>query len=95
MSECKSGSLVTLYGMRTDRDKIIGYCGFHKRHLTIQQLKNRECLRKGCTALKKWEHPFWEDREKRNELKRKKRAAGIPAYKKVKTTKKGKVVEMQ
>lgn len=49
----------------------IGYCHYHKRTVSRQQLKNRKCLAKKCDRLQKYEgHPFWVAREKRKEQKK-------------------------
>ena len=37
--------------------KNVGYCRLHKCNITLAQLKQRECLRKGCGALRKDAHP--------------------------------------
>lgn len=41
------------------------FCAFHGRALTPRQMKKHACLSKGCTALIRHEHPFWEQREER------------------------------
>lgn len=51
--------------------KVVGYCRYHKCTITVPQLRQRECLRKECWALKKQAHPYWEQRD----VSREKRAA--------------------
>jgi hypothetical protein len=36
-------------------------------------MKNRECLKKGCGALKRLPHQYWEQREKIKQLKKAKK----------------------
>lgn len=52
-------------------DKIVAYCRYHKCSMTLPQMRQRECLRKGCGALRKDDHPYWKSRE----VTREKRAA--------------------
>ena len=57
-------SLYGLYGSQISRTKAIGYCKKHKAALTARTLKQHECLRKQCNALKKYEeHSYWHERE--------------------------------
>lgn len=38
----------------------IGYCHLHKRTLSKQQMKSKQCVAKECGALQKYlEHPYW------------------------------------
>lgn len=82
MSE-KERDYLTLSGARANKSNIVGYCRLHKVHLTATQVKQKECLSKGCHALKKWEHKFWSHRERIKEVKQLKKEQGIPAYQKV------------
>ena len=52
-----------LYGSQISNHKVIGYCWKHKGALTVKQLKHKECLKKQCSALEKYEHEFWRQRE--------------------------------
>lgn len=53
-------------------ENICGFCMYHKRPMTVRQLRSRNCLGKQCTALsRKEDHPFWKQRE----ASKKKRAA--------------------
>jgi hypothetical protein len=71
-----SQMLQGLYGSHINRTKAVGYCYYHKCHLTVATLKQHECLKKECNALKKHDHDYWRQREvikkkkKENKLKR-------------------------
>ena len=73
----------TLHGQMTAESKIVGYCRLHKIHLTAPQVKEKECLRKDCHALKKWDCAFWERRERNKQIKQMKKERGIPVWEKV------------
>lgn len=73
----------TLHGQMTAESKIVGYCRLHKIHLTAAQVKEKECLRKNCRALKKWDCAYWERRERTKKIKQMKKEAGIPSWEKV------------
>lgn len=51
----------------------VGYCRYHKATLTSNQLKHKECLKKQCLYLEKYEHTFWKQREKKKEQKKEKK----------------------
>lgn len=57
----------TLYGCRSANT--CAYCWKHYRALTPKQLKRKECLRKQCAALERFEHPYWELRDKKKVLR--------------------------
>lgn len=47
-----------------------GFCFYHKKLLTVKQLKAKRCLQKECGALYRYQtHPFWAQREKVKELR--------------------------
>lgn len=46
------------------------FCAFHGRALTPRQMKNHNCLGKGCSALIKHEHPIWDLRAKKKALRK-------------------------
>ena len=73
----------TLYGSMVEESKVIGYCRKHRVHLTEGQLHQKECLKKHCNALKKWDVPFWKRRDRIKEIKQIKKEAGIPSWQKV------------
>lgn len=58
------GKYATFYGGHTDAP--VGYCYYHRKHLTVRQLKKRDCLARQCPSLKQCrEHPYWEQREQK------------------------------
>lgn len=91
----QSGKLLrTLYGGKIEETRAVGYCWHHHAYLTAKQLKKKECLLKGCGALKRLDNPYWEQRERKDRVKQMKKEAGIPAYRKVRmrTNHKGEVI---
>ena len=53
-----------LYGSQISRSKAVGFCRHHQAALTAKTLKQHECLKKNCNALKKYEeHSYWIERE--------------------------------
>lgn len=62
--------LRTLFGTEALESKCVGYCWYHKKWVTVQQLKQKECLRKQCNRFEKKEHPYWEEREKKKQMKK-------------------------
>ncbi len=57
----------TLYGGRSSNT--CAFCALHGRALTPRQMKKHQCLAKGCSALVRAEHPIWEEREKRRQMR--------------------------
>ena len=57
----------TFYGSVSSNS--CAYCWKHHKALTPAQLKKRECLRRQCDALQRYDHPYWEMREKRKALR--------------------------
>lgn len=43
--------------------RAVGYCAYHKRYITKQQLKQKNCLIKQCNRLIQLRHNFWYDKE--------------------------------
>jgi len=39
------------------------YCRLHNCSLTVKQLKSKECLKKQCWHLVKYDHEWWYQRE--------------------------------
>ena len=58
-----------LYG--SESSNTCAFCAYHGKALTPNQMKKHKCLAKGCTALIRHEHPYWNDRE---DAKQKRRA---------------------
>ena len=63
----KSKTRRTFYGCRSANT--CAFCAFHGKSLTPKQIKKRGCLGKECTALIRHEHPFWEMRDKKKQLR--------------------------
>lgn len=49
------------------------YCTYHKCSLTVKQVRQKECLKKGCWYLKKYEHEWWKQREAVKQKKKNKK----------------------
>lgn len=65
----------TLYG--TCSDNCAGFCGRHNCHMTVKQIKGRNCLGKQCWHfVRNEDHEWWAQRE-RAKQKRKSRKAEI------------------
>ena len=57
-------------------ENCVGYCHYHKCTVTLRQMKNRKCLLKQCPRLQRYEnHPYWKQRERAKEAKRKRKEA--------------------
>ena len=70
----KTEMLHGLYGSMISRNKAVGYCHYHKAALTVKTMKCRECLKKQCNALKKYEeHDFWRQHKQKKELRKAKK----------------------
>lgn len=60
-----------LYGSMIKRTRAVGYCRCHDCHLTVATLKQHECLRKQCNALKKHEdNDYWRQRDQKKAMKK-------------------------
>ena len=55
--------LHSLYNTEISEKRCIGYCGRHHCYLSVPQLKRKECLKKQCTHLEKYEHEYWRQKE--------------------------------
>lgn len=56
----------TLFRTSSKGKKLIGYCWYHRKFVTIRQLKQQKCIGKHCKALERFEwHEFWEKRKDR------------------------------
>lgn len=84
----------SLWGGKIPRDSVVAFCRRHRVHLNAAQLKKKGCLGKGCRYLKKWECPFWDERERWREIKKLKKEQGVPVWQKVeiRTDRNGKVL---
>ena len=52
-----------LYNTQISEKRCIGYCWKHRCYMTSTQLKQKECLKKGCNALERYEHEYWKQRD--------------------------------
>lgn len=55
--------LQSLYNTEISEKRCIGYCGRHHCYLSATQLRQKECLKKQCIHLERYEHEFWRQRE--------------------------------
>lgn len=55
--------LRSLYNTEISERRCVGYCWKHRCYMTSTQLKQKECLKKQCDALEKYEHEYWRQRE--------------------------------
>lgn len=62
-----------LYNTEISDKRVIGYCCRHHCCLSSTQLKQKECLKKQCRHLQKYEHEFWRQRELAKKRKKEKR----------------------
>ena len=60
------------YGCQSWLSNCVGYCKYHKKYLTENQIKTRKCISKNCVHLQKIEHKFWRRRERIKEIRRNK-----------------------
>lgn len=51
-----------------------GWCKLHRMSITLNELKSKKCLAKGCWHLKKYAgHPYWDERDQIKALKKQKK----------------------
>lgn len=55
--------LHSLYNTQISEKRCVGYCWKHRCYVSSTQLKQKECLKKGCNALEKYDHEYWRQRE--------------------------------
>lgn len=55
--------LKSLYNTEIHEKRCVGYCWHHHCYVTSTQVKQKECLRKGCDALERYDHEYWRQRE--------------------------------
>jgi hypothetical protein len=55
--------LQSLYNTQISERRCVGYCWKHHCYVSATQLKQKECLKKGCDALERYEHEYWRQRE--------------------------------
>lgn len=65
------GKVQGLYNSSFKKEKACGWCAYHKKHLTVKQLKAHNCLQKNCNKLIKYEnHEWWRQRALLKEKKK-------------------------
>lgn len=79
----KEQEFMTLNGTTAIRSNIVGFCRLHRVHLTKAQVQQKECVCKGCRALKKWDCAYWRRKERIKEVKRIKKEQGVPSWQRV------------
>lgn len=48
----------------TCSDNVAGYCRYHKKCMTVKQIRTKQCLQKQCGCLiKNEDHQYWHQRE--------------------------------
>jgi hypothetical protein len=55
--------LNSLYNTEISEKRCVGYCWHHHCYVTVTQIKQKECLKKQCNALERYEHEYWRQRE--------------------------------
>lgn len=52
-----------------NRENAVGYCHLHNCNMTHKQMRNRQCLKKGCKNFVPWkQHPYWTQRAQTKNL---------------------------
>ena len=55
----------------TESSNVAAFCALHRKHLTVKQIKCKNCLQKQCWHLQKNEkHMWWTQREKKKAMKK-------------------------
>ena len=71
MEENNIEMLPGLYGSIIAKNRAVGYCHFHKAALTVKTMKCKECLKKQCDAIEKYdEHDFWRQHAQKKDLRK-------------------------
>ena len=71
MEENKTELIPGLYGSQICKDRMVGYCTYHRTALTVKTMKRHECMKKQCDAFQKCEdHDFWRQHEQKKELRK-------------------------
>ena len=61
----------SLYNTEINEKRAVGFCHRHHCYVTSTQLKQKECLKKQCHHLEKYEHEYWRQRELQKARKKK------------------------
>lgn len=75
--------VLTLYNTWSTESKCVGYCYKHKAYVTVPQVKEKECVKKGCNAFRRKDHLYWKRKERFKKLRKQKKELGIPTWEKV------------
>jgi len=60
-----------LYGCEAAFKNVIGFCKYHHRFLTVNQLKQKQCLGKQCPLLRRIKSSlYWKQRELKKQKKK-------------------------
>lgn len=66
-----------LYGSMVGKNKVVGFCSFHRTAMTVKTMKGHGCLCKNgkqCDAFHKYEeHDFWRQHEQRKQWRKNKK----------------------
>ena len=55
--------LKSLYNTEITERRCVGFCWHHNCYVTVTQIKQKECLKKQCNALERYEHEYWRQRD--------------------------------
>lgn len=58
----------TFYGSTSSNT--LAFCHKHKLSLTPKQLKQKQCMRKQCNALQKFEHAYWDKQDEKKQMRK-------------------------
>lgn len=64
-----------LYNTQISERRVVGYCHKHHCYASATQIRQKECLKKQCTYLERYEHEFWRQRELTKMKRKNKRGA--------------------
>ena len=68
--------LHSLYNTEISERRCVGFCWKHCCYVTSTQLRQKECLKKECNALERYEHEFWRQRELKKARRKNKEFVG-------------------
>lgn len=59
----------------TESSNVAGYCKLHSTHMTVRQIKCKNCLQKQCWHLERnEEHKWWKQRAEKKEMRKARKA---------------------
>lgn len=59
-----------LYYSQMNKGRACGWCRYHDCCVSVKQLKEKQCLSKHCHYLVKYDHPWWDQREREKTKKK-------------------------